>query len=271
MSSRRPLCSVKKVRPQLVARHLAASSFLNSNALLPGDGPVVVDHLAHELPRDRDELGETIGTAHDIACPLNGGCLSHTRPVKHCDTDLSSIAHAELEQWNTAMLSDKTKKRRSSSSQWLAGKIAHAIKTNPEHMSDTEIGLRMGLDASTARQTVYSWKKTGRIDKSRLPLFAAIVRRPVMYFLEQNYPDRVLLPGEDVLPDAEVNTTEARLLVAFRDLTPEQQAEFLVHMENGATGNRRVLEHMQGRYPPALSVVNGAPIVKKPEPKKRLK
>lgn len=255
------------VGPELIAGNDPAGGLLDGDAAARRNATLPVDPLDYRLSRNADGVREPRGIPRELTRPddatgftagfvfvgVKSDDIAHVAIVKHCDTVLSSIARTDGIGCNPAMLDDKGKKRRKTppASEWLAAKITHAIKENPERMSDTELAMRMGLPAESARQTVYGWKKTGRIDKSKIPLLAAVTRRPVLYFLEQDYPDRVIPPGEPVLPEPEVNTREARLLLAFRDLLPDQQDKLLGEAEHVAVNNQNVHQHLQSRQKPA--------------------
>ena len=225
------------VRAKLVPGYGAPSSLLDGDAPRRRDWPSAVQPLVNELAIHANGLRELRGAAHGIAGTLDG---RHSTIVKHYCRDVSSIAQIIHGALNEGMRNGKPRQL------WLAARIRHVLQDNPDNLSASDIAARLNV----TRQAVNGWVTTGRIGKEQIPKLAQLVRRSAYCFLDREMPDRILDPGEDVLQESDVTPDQARLVLAFQDLLPDQQVKYLADIEAQARGNREAHDMLKHRSRP---------------------
>jgi hypothetical protein len=131
-------------------------------------------------------------------------------------------------------------------SEWLGRKLVQAL--DAAGMTRAQLVRRLhDRGMKITRAGVYDWCATGRIDKRHLPEVARILGLRVDYFLSPTADPEPLLEEEDVSPE------ESNLVLAFRDLLPEQQRKILAEVQAKATENRAIHERFASRYGKAVS------------------
>jgi hypothetical protein len=150
----------------------------------------------------------------------------------------------------------------------IARKVAWALAAGG--VRRTDLTSAFGISTSA----ISEWKRTGRIEKERLPLLAKLSGTRLAWWLDADAPVPPTTEWLDTAgtrsasaqfadgfaesvasPDrpAEMSPAEARVILALRGLSPAQQRAVIEHIEKIATENREIVAALSTREiaPPA--------------------